>query len=237
MKLPRYLFLGATVGGLLLSEQSARAQTAAIQALSKRISVLQDHKTISFKKTLNVLGSVAGVSIVIDPATLKPGQQLDDIENIPVRVPKLTAVLLPSILSHVTKQVGGSYRIRGNQIVVVFDKPGANVLAGGATSPQGQKLEALLNKQLTRKISVKKMSDVSFDRALYSLAYQNGLNVLVDAEGFTLRGTKDVFSATVSLPELKNVSLATALQRLLSQVGGRYQVRDFVLWIEPVAKK
>jgi len=237
MKLPRILVLGFAAGCLLSWQNVAHAQSSAIQALSKRIDVLQDHKTISFKKTLNVLSSVAGVAIVIDQTTLKPGRRLEDIENLPVRLPKLSAVLLPSILSHVTKQVDGSYRIRGNQIVVVFDKPGANTLIGGATSPLGQKLEALVNKQLSRKVSIKKMDEVSFDRALYALAYQNNLNVLVDAEGFARRGNKEVFSATVSMPQLKNVSLSTALQRLLNQVGGRYQVRDFVLWIEPASRK
>lgn len=204
----------------------------AVQALSKRFDVLQDQKTISFKKTLAVFGSLTSVPITIDASTLRPDQNLADVEGHPVRLPKLNAVLLAPILTHVTKQVGGSFRIRGNQLVVVFDQPGANSFTD-TTTPLGVKLEALVRKQLAKKINVKKMGDVSLDRAVYALAYQNQLNVLVDVEAFARKGKQDVLNTSVNIAPMNNVVLSSALGNVLDQARATYRLRDFVVWIEP----
>lgn len=236
----RFLFwcsIGLAVAYLGLVEMGqAQIRNAAVLALTKRFDVSADHKSIPFKEALAVFSKLTGVAITIDAKSLKPGQKLSDIEDHPVRLPKLNAVLLAPILRHMTQQVGGSYLIRGQQLVVVLDRPDANAPTS-AKSPLQQQLEAALQQQLVKKVTVAKMTGVSFDEAIYTLANKHKLNVLIDSEAFARAGTKKVEEVTLDLAAMKSATLATALQKVLEPVRGAYQVRDNVIWVEPSGKK
>lgn len=217
---------------LAASGQRSLAQLPpGVQALTTRFNVNQDMKTVPLKKALADLSVQTGVPLTLDRDSLRPGQKLEDIENTPVRLPKLNAVLMATLLKHLTKQVGGSYLVRGAGIVIVMNNPDANA-ATAANTPQQLQIEAAVKNQLAAKVSVKKTDGRTFDEALYSLAYGNKLNILVDLDGFARAGKKDVLVTPVSVAAVRNQPLSSVLQALVAQVGGSHRVADNVIWIE-----
>jgi hypothetical protein len=146
------------------------------------------------------------MNILVDAETFKTDQNQPDIDNQPIRLPRLTEVKLVTVLRTILQQVGGDFYIKDDVLTVV---PRAYIESGRV---------------------LKHPVDVTFSKrplaeALSELTDLSGLSVVLDPRGQPEDG-KLVVTA-----DFRNVPVRDAVRILADMAGMKSIVLDNLLYV------
>jgi hypothetical protein len=184
------------------------------QKLAKPVTLPKETNT-TIKDFVDELARQCGVSFVLDQAAFRADQQIDNINEQPMKLPRLTDVPLRAVLRLMLQQLewaAGGYRVRDGYIEI--------------TTLQRVLLQSVANGEPP----LRPLVDVEFvrrplDEALRDLADQADINYLVDEAHIGDKGKTPV-SAT-----LENVPVDTAARLLSDMAGLQAVLADNVLYL------
>jgi hypothetical protein len=180
-----------------------RAAVAILKKLQKPINLDRGFDTgTPLKDALELLSDRHQLTIIIDSqAFLDPAGEIGDVEQVPVKLPKIANIPLGTVLRLVLAQVplGATYLIRNEFIEIV---PARHVTRG-----------RILHQKVTASFDKKPL-----DEALEELADATGVSVIVD------QSLGDKAKTNVKATFKNDVSLETAV-RLLADMAELKAVR------------
>lgn len=157
------------------------------------------------REALSHIAERYGMTIYIDTESFKVDQNEPDIENRPVRLPRLVQVKMLTALRAIFQQINGDFYIKDNMMTVV---PRTYIE--------------------TRRV-FKHPVDVTFNKrplgeALNELSELSGLSIVLDPRG----QTDSSFAVTA---DFRNVSVQDAVRVLANMAGMKSVVMDNLLYV------
>jgi RNA polymerase sigma factor (sigma-70 family) len=168
------------------------------------------------RDALEFLSDRYDLTIIVDTLAFKDDDQVEDIDVVPMRLPRMRGVPLSTVLAMLMEQINGAFLVRRDYVEVTTRKRGW---------PEEWTAES---RHLVPRVSVR-FENRTLDQALQELAHRSGINVLVD--GRVAEGARQ----TPVTAALNNTLVDTAV-RLLADMGDLKSVAiDNVLYVTTIA--
>jgi len=206
-----------------IAQPPAREETPKLTTFSQLVKKLATPVNLDrgvdagtpLKDALEFLNDRFEVPILVDSAAFK-AEGLDSVEEIAVKLPRMTAVRLSTVLRLLLDQVKGTYMIRSEYIEVTTLAQARPEGWPGNESEVGRALLPLVNAEFDRR---------PLQEALKELSNASDISVIVD------RRVGEKEAKTPVTATLKNVPLGTAVRLLADMAGLGSILVDNVLYV------
>jgi hypothetical protein len=229
-------------------EQVPREVLAAWRSKLQRPLTLEQPINDSLQNTLKFLSDRFDVRIRIDEAAFqnKPNAINKAVGDQGVWLPKQSEVPMGVVLGALVGQVGGSYQLTKDGILVIpapkettlvqrLFGPGKNRLLERSRLLSVRSKEATaLREKLTEPITLKAIdTNTALQDFVEYMVERFKLNVIIDDWAFKSIDVDALRDQPITMPRLERVPLRTLLEHLCKQINGTYIILDNMVVIVP----
>jgi hypothetical protein len=164
------------------------------------------------KDAVEFLAERYDVPIIVDAAAFRNDNQIDSVDEMQIRLPKMVGVKLSTVLRLLSAQVNGGYRIRSDHVEI--------------TTIQRMQAESWADREHRLAPTVDaNFNKVPFEHALRELADSAGVGVVVDSLRAGETGKVNI-TATFD-----NVPVDTAVEVVANMAGMRAVAMDNLIYV------